>query len=379
MRPSDPLQSQGIALRPRHRALLRAVLIGVLVLGMLLLLTVPALAGFGQYVTYATGPNPYSVRVADFNHDLAPDLAVAVGSKPAMWILLNNGDGTFAAAVPYSVNGKGWSLAVADFNHDGRPDVAVGTTSNRVSVRFGRSGGGFDPKVSYSMDSYANSLVAADLNGDGAPDLVGPTSVLMNQGDGTFGTAIPFGGSLSNPVDPEVRDLNKDGKLDLAAAELGSGQLAILLGNGDGTFGVPVHYPVGPFPDAVTFGRFDSDRKVDVAVKSEPDQISVLRGNGDGTFGSANTYTVPASQGTLITRDVNGDNFLDLISTDVGGDGSVSVLLGNGDGTFGAVESYPVASYPRSVAAADFNNDGLVDLAVASQQASAVSVLLGTP
>jgi len=76
---------------------------------------------------------------------------------------------------------------------------------------------------------------------------------------------------------------------------------------------------------------------------------------------------------------VNGDNFLDLISTDVGGDGSVSVLLGNGDGTFGAVESYPVASYPRSVAAADFNNDGLVDLAVASQQASAVSVLLGTP
>jgi hypothetical protein len=45
-----------------------------------------------------------------------------------------------------------------------------------------------------------------------------------------------------------VGDFNRDGKLDVAAADWGNGQVSVLLGNGDGTFQAPQTFASGGTP-----------------------------------------------------------------------------------------------------------------------------------
>src|SRR5206468_1297627 len=97
-------------------------------------------------------------------------------------------------------------------------------------------------------------------------------SVLLNNGDGTFGSAVTYttGNPLDHPIAVSAVDFNGDGKLDLAVTNLNAKTVAILLGNGNGTFNAAVPYPTtsGSFigPSAMTTGDFNGDGKVDLAI-----------------------------------------------------------------------------------------------------------------
>src|SRR6266542_763268 len=58
---------------------------------------------FAPAVNYDVGSIPTSVAVGDFNGDGNQDLAAASSDSDSVSVLLGNGDGTFASAVPYSV------------------------------------------------------------------------------------------------------------------------------------------------------------------------------------------------------------------------------------------------------------------------------------
>jgi hypothetical protein len=68
----------------------------------------------------------------------------------------------------------------------------------------------------------------------------------------------------------------------------------------------------------------------------------------------------------VVIGDFNGDGKLDLAVANEQGS-SVSVLLGNGDGTFQTAVNYVVGNAPVSVAVEDFNGDGKLDLVVANE------------
>jgi hypothetical protein len=74
--------------------------------------------------------------------------------------------------------------------------------------------------------------------------------------------------------------------------------------------------------------------------------------------------------------DFNGDAKPDLAVANEN-PSNVSILLGNGNGTFQAAANFGVGSQPTSVVVGDFNGDGTLDLAVGNEASTNVSILLG--
>ena len=101
-------------------------------------------------------------------------------------------------------------------------------------------------------------------------------------------------------------DLNGDGRLDLAIANLDSGNISVLLGNGDGTFRAAANYPAGLNSEYVTVGDFNGDGIADLAVanygpsSATGGNLSILYGNGNGSFRSPLNYS--CRQYTLFRR-----------------------------------------------------------------------------
>ena len=183
--------------------------------------------------------------MGDFNGDGIPDLATANGGVESFMappdstvgILLGNGDGTFQPAQTFAVGPAPLALAVADFNGDGHLDIAA-ADSTGISILLGNGDGTFQPAQTYAAQE--GSLVVADFNGDGHVDIAtSGGSILLGNGDGTFQAAQTFASSPGYSL--AVGDFNGDGVPDIAftfvAPTAGyQGTLAILLGNGDGTF-----------------------------------------------------------------------------------------------------------------------------------------------
>jgi hypothetical protein len=124
------------------------------------------------------------------------------------------------------------------------------------------------------------------VNGDGKPDLAAANngsanvSVLLGNGDGTFGAAVNNGAGL-NPLWIAMGDVNGDGRLDLAVANYGSANVSVLLGNGDGSFQSAVNHSVGSSPFTVAIGDLNSDGRLDLAVANQGSaNVSVLLNDG---------------------------------------------------------------------------------------------------
>jgi len=346
-------------------------------------------ATFAAGVTYAGGVDARGMAVGDFNLDGWPDLAVAnydtASGSDSVRILLNSGNGTFAAVQNYKVDTGTGAVAVGDFNGDGIPDVvALSATSQRLTVLKGNGNGTFTVGTQhFKAGSVPVRLALADFNGDGKIDVVvvnktsNNVSVLLGNGNLTFQNAVNYPVGTS-PYAVAVGDFNGDGIPDLAVSNAGSNNVTILLGNGDGTFQPGVSYAVGASPAYLAIGDFNGDRKPDLVVaNTNSNNLSVLLGNGDGTFQAAVNYAAGGAPVGIAAVDVNGDGNLDLVATGYGGNNLI-VLPGNGNGTFQARVAYPVGSKPITLAAADFNRDGRADIAVANSGANSVSVLLGS-
>src|SRR5262245_6924640 len=256
------------------------------------------------------------------------------------------------------------SVAVGDLNGDGSADLAVANfSSSTVSVLLGNGDGTFGTASDLATAANASAVAIGDLNKDGKLDIVAASytsskvSVLLGVGDGTFGPKTDYTvrsdprGPTNNPVSVAIGDLNRDGNPDLVTANLGSSTVTILLGNGAGGFEGPTEFPTGSGANSVAIGDLNSDGKPDVAV--------------------ANLNST-----TLAVVLWGGDAPPDLGPESPTG-GTVSVLLGNGDGTLGAKTDFATGAFASSVAIADLDADGNPDLAVANSGANSVSALLG--
>ncbi|WP_236504691.1 DUF4347 domain-containing protein, partial [Tychonema sp. BBK16] len=262
---------------------------------------------------------------------------------------------------------------------------------------------GFAPKVDFIAGSRPNPPSIGDFNGDGKPDLAvanydnNNASILLNTTATnatipTFATKVDFTAG-SGPRSVSIGDINGDGKLDLAVANLNDSTTSILLNTtatnaAATTFATKVDFPIGSQPVSVSIGDFNGDGKPDLATANRNSLTASILLNTTPTnattptFATTVEFPIGINPQSLSIGDFNGDGKPDLATANMGSS-NASILLnttatGATTPTFATKVDFTTGSQPVSVSIGDFNGDGKPDLATANLNDSTASILLNT-
>jgi hypothetical protein len=312
---------------------------------------------YGKSNTYTMcGGSPVNsegITTGDFNKDGAIDFATVCGGVAALYMGMNNGDGTFNTTNGYTLafSGSFNNLVSADFNKDGKLDIATirsGSNELNVLINSGLGAGQFGATstpttmVIYTTGSGANNLATGDFNGDGRPDLAVANgssttmSVFLNTGAGSgqFGASPPAAASK-------------------------------------------VDYTVGTSPGAMAAGDFDEDGDLDIAVVYNSSLVRIMTNSGTGTFSSGAGLTGVVYPDVIQAGDINKDGNLDLVTANDDAN-TLSVFTGVGNGTFNTKLDYATGTRAAGLALADLDNDGDIDATTGNMLSSNMSVFLST-
>jgi hypothetical protein len=234
---------------------------------------------------YGLNDAPIALTVADFNGDGKLDVAVAQSNEFAqkktgyISVFFGNGDGSLTHSANYNAGASPWGIAAGDLNGDGHPDIVVSSDNsshvnnlNTLFVLLNNGDGTFTNSGVYQTGTESLNVSIADLNHDGKLDLVVASAfnqavvVLLGNGDGTFSSPVFYSTSALGEAayDIAVADFNADGIPDIAA-ELYDGGVVLLYGNGDGTFQSPVSTPSSKGGESLVVGDFNHDGAPDIA------------------------------------------------------------------------------------------------------------------
>jgi hypothetical protein len=300
-----------------------------------------------------------------------------------------------AQGFPLSLGGRPQDVAVADLNRDGKLDVVTCLAEDKVSILLGDGRGGFTPAPDSPVKRAAHLVAIGDVNSDGNPDLALThhdsfgVEILLGTGDGRFSAApgSPFAayqGAKPHNHGLALNDLNSDGKLDITTSNQDDNSVSVLLGDGRGSFkpagGSPFAVGRAPYPHAV--GDVNRDGKPDIAAPNVgSNNVTVLLGDGNGGFKAAagSPYTVSPRPYYVAIGDISGDGNPDLIMThdDIH---LITTLLGDGRGGFAPspTPAFDLGSRGYEIIAANVTGDARAELVIGTEANDSVAVLLGS-
>jgi FG-GAP-like repeat/FG-GAP repeat len=362
-------------------------------------------AGFLAPVNFSTGNRAEKIAAADVNGggvlDVVVGGGVGGGFDATLAVMINTGNGSFAAPVPYDpapdARFDSTAVALADLDNDGDVDLIGGglyssgsIDNGAVTIRRNNGNGTFGSAeiIMFTNPNYVSNpkeLITGFINSDGFPDIVAAVPsgraiegfvVVTSNGSGGFNTPVYYEASQQT-FDVAIVDLDNDGDGDVITVANSSAAVTVHENPGNGTFPVLTRYEVASLSDAVESADIDHDGDIDIVVNGELDIAStdpllkILKNNGNGTFAPAIDYTPTRNFADMKLRDINGDGFVDLVFAPDGNYPSYhfGTALNNGNGTFAPTVVTNVFSCGEgTIDAADLDHDGDLDIVLTEEE-----------
>ncbi|MFA7239577.1 MAG: VCBS repeat-containing protein [Sulfuricellaceae bacterium] len=210
------------------------------------------------------------------------------------------------------------------------------------------------------VGAVVNDALAVDLNGDGSVDFVtananGKISVVIAlDANNNYAAHVDYA-ATGTPAKLWALDLSNDGYTDIVT--LNSGSISIFINDGSGQFAVASGYSVCWQAREMMTADLNGDGFPDLVFPCyESPAVDIFINDGSGGFSSTSLVTAWNVQRLLIAN-FSGTGRQDLLAV---GWTSASLFRNSGGGHFAA----PVAA-PLAIAAGDWDDDGKPDLAYA--------------
>jgi len=345
----------------------------------------------GQINTTTASPEYSQITTGDLDNDGLPDLVALSRLEDATRLerlSRNSAADPFAQTVETNVTGVNGSLMVADVDIDGTTDIIVSQpdTNNILILRqFDAANGIFGARVEYVAGSRPGALAAADMDLDGLDDIVvaDETGIVVRVQDTSNVGSFPTIRTVDDSQDPgnalsaaiqtlDTGDANDDGLIDIAVARADGVRLYLNDLANIGTFLSAAELPFQTTPETLVLKDIDGDNLVDV-IGAGPGFVSILRQSEaqPGEFLSEIQISIQIGVAAPFLKigDMNGDDLQDIVVanvTDQNVANTVQVLLQSTQAfDFPRADTYDIpdsGELLRGMALDDIDDDGLQDV-----------------
>jgi hypothetical protein len=292
-----------------------------------------------EYLNAPAHAQDVALGDVDGDGDLDMVLANGDGASGYLPVCLNDGAGHFTFDHYVAAQGTTSRVVLDDLDADGDLDlVAARNTSGSgtfdVLIRFNDGTGNFSGTDQLPI-SAVTGLTLGDVDQDGdldllltqastAPNYLGVATIFLNDSQGSFAFSNQYLVG-SDPIRPQLADLDGDGDLDLVTANKGragsgggASGFSLRLNDGTGRFAAAPDTFTGDLVRDAGLGDVDGDGDLDLLLSTSTyatniDQTELFLNDRRGHFRATAPTRGDYLATSLALGDMDGDGDLDLV------------------------------------------------------------------